>query len=176
MIISNIFIAALIAVESGGDAKAIGDNGRSVGVLQIQRAVVEDVNRVHGTRYRWPEDAQNPMNAARICRLYLQHWCTVDRLRREPTLEDAARIWNGGPHGYKKPATEKYWLRVKRELQRLERKQQVMDDTDAVRADIGHDTLLRCAEWHRAFAHLSGDNAFMHLAFADACRKAGGAA
>jgi hypothetical protein len=27
-------------------------------------------------------------------------------------MEDAARNWNGGPNGYRKSATEKYWHKV----------------------------------------------------------------
>ena len=32
------------------------------------------------------------------------------------TDEDRARIWNGGPNGYKKQATVKYWKKVKEHL------------------------------------------------------------
>jgi hypothetical protein len=31
-------------------------------------------------------------------------------------MEDAARIWNGGPNGWKKKATDSYWQKVARAL------------------------------------------------------------
>ena len=34
------------------DPDSIGDNGRSYGILQIQRSVLSDVNRIYGTDYR----------------------------------------------------------------------------------------------------------------------------
>ena len=36
------------------------------------------------------------------------------------TAEDIARIHNGGLNGFKKQATEKYWVKVKAELIRME--------------------------------------------------------
>lgn len=111
------FIAALIAVESGGNDHAIGDNGQAVGCLQIHTCVVEDVNRVlYSARapYRYHRhDRQFRKSSVSICRIYLAKYATKERLGREPSLEDLARIWNGGPDGYKKPATAPYWIKVR---------------------------------------------------------------
>jgi hypothetical protein len=106
------FIAALEKVETNGNPKAVGDNGDSFGILQIQLGVVRDVNRVHGTRYKH-RDAFDPVKARDICRRYLSIYCTSEAIGREPTVEDAARIWNGGPKGWRKGATEGYWAKVK---------------------------------------------------------------
>lgn len=108
-------ILALIAVESGGVPDAVGDNGRAYGILQIHREVVQDVNRVYGTSYRWPEDALQPVKAKRICELYLTHWTDV-RFAGRPTYEQAARIWNGGPNGHRRTATLAYWAKVRKHL------------------------------------------------------------
>lgn len=108
-------LAALIAVESGGNNHAIGDSGRSHGALQIQRGVILDVNRVHRTHFKL-SDAKDKERAKRIAGLYLGIYCTKQRLGRDPTDEDAARIWNGGPNGHRKSATKAYWLRVRRHL------------------------------------------------------------
>jgi soluble lytic murein transglycosylase-like protein len=105
-----ILLAALIAVESGGNPAAIGDNGRAVGILQIHAAVVADVNRIAGTRYTL-EDRRNPVKSRQMCLIYLQHY------GRGKTWEQRARIWNGGPRGHEKKATEKYWEKVKREIE-----------------------------------------------------------
>jgi len=44
-------ILAIIAVESGGDNNAIGDNGKAYGCLQIWSVYVEDANQFAGTSY-----------------------------------------------------------------------------------------------------------------------------
>lgn len=113
-------IPALVKVESAGNPRAVGDKDalgrpRALGCLQIWSVVVQDVNRVHGTRYVHA-DAFDPAKAERICRLYLAIYCTPRRLGRTPTLEDAARIWNGGPSGWKKNSTKSYWQKVSRAL------------------------------------------------------------
>lgn len=102
-------------VESGGDNFAIGDNGRAYGCLQIHEICVKDVNRIYGTNYVH-EDAFHREKAIKICELYLSHYASEKRLGRVPTAEDMARIWNGGPMGYKKSATENYWRKVKQKL------------------------------------------------------------
>ncbi len=107
--LSNL-ITALIAVESSGNDLAIGDNGRAVGPLQIHRGVVQDVNRITGSHYRW-ESMTNRVQARAVCEAYLKHY------GKGKSTEDQARIWNGGPQGYnKKQATQAYWAKVKKEL------------------------------------------------------------
>jgi hypothetical protein len=108
-------IPALVQVESNGNPRAVGDNGKALGQLQIWSVVVVDVNRAHGTRYTHA-DAFDPAKAEAICRAYLSIYATPRRLGRSPTMEDAARIWNGGPNGHRKSATEKYWHKVARVL------------------------------------------------------------
>ena len=102
-------IPALERVESGGRADAIGDSGRAVGILQIWPEYVQDVNRISGKAYRLP-DRYIPAKSREMARIYLMHY------GKNKTMEQTARIHNGGPNGYKKPATLKYWAKVKREL------------------------------------------------------------
>jgi len=108
-------IPALEKVESNGNPDAIGDGGKALGILQIWEVVIIDVNRAKGTSYVHA-DAFDPVKARAICKAYLSIYCTERRLGRQPTMEDAARIWNGGPNGFKKAATEKYWHKVKAAL------------------------------------------------------------
>jgi hypothetical protein len=108
-------IPALITVESGGDDRAVGDRGNAKGCLQIWPSVIADVNRVYGTRYTH-DDAFVREHAVTICKKYLSLYCTPQRIGREPSLADAARIWNGGPTGYRKTATLSYWNKVSRHL------------------------------------------------------------
>ena len=103
-------IAALITVETGGCRNpdlAIGDGGAAIGALQIHRAVVIDVNRIAGTSYTH-QQMTNRVAARRVCEIYLTRYAAGK------TNEEAARIWNGGPIGYKKSATLAYWNKVKK--------------------------------------------------------------
>jgi len=115
--ISALFLSALIQVESGGNDLAIGDQGRSWGCLQISDAVIADVRQITG---RWVShsDAFDRTKAIRICRDYLNHYATFERLGYEPRVEDLARIWVGGPNGYKRAATLPHWRKVKAEIER----------------------------------------------------------
>lgn len=108
MNITNL-ITALIAVESNGNDMAIGDGGRALGPLQIHRGVVLDVNRFTGSRHRW-QDMTNRAEARAVCEAYLRHYA------RSATMEQAARKWNGGPSGDRKPATLGYWRKVEKQL------------------------------------------------------------
>jgi hypothetical protein len=103
---SEKLIPALIAVESSGQNNLIGDHGKAYGCLQIHQEVVNDVNRLYHLRYTH-NDCFNRDVSIRICQLYLKHYAN------NRSDEDSARIWNGGPLGYKKSATIKYWNRVK---------------------------------------------------------------
>ena len=108
---SDRLIDALVQVESSGNPSAVGDNGKALGCLQIWSVVVQDVNEVSRVKYSH-SDAFDPAKARAICKAYLARYCTAKRLGRIPTDEDFARCWNGGPMGYKKKSTEKYWLKV----------------------------------------------------------------
>lgn len=119
-------ISAMIAVESGGDFRAVGDGGRALGILQIHKEVIADVNRIYKTSFRH-KDSLNPVLAREICELYLRHYAapvfaqgaTPGKLCALSELQNAeicARIWNGGPAGWKKEATRGYWEKVRREM------------------------------------------------------------
>ena len=113
-------IAVLIMVESSGNDLAIGDNGDSVGCLQIQMGVIKDVNRIYTVTYK-EEDRYNRSSSKDICQYYLNYWVkkayVCAEFPKDQTFnvnEIAARIWNGGPNGFKKNNTIKYWNKVKR--------------------------------------------------------------
>ena len=113
----------LIAVESEGDDRAIGDNGRGVGCLQIHPVCVEDVNRIAGTHYTL-DDRRDREASLEMCAIYLTHYGTANAKEtgKMPTAEVLARIWNGGPRGYKKSATIPYWHKVKAEMRQRARR------------------------------------------------------
>ena len=121
-VVPYILLAALIHVESGGNDRAMGDYVHGAptrfGCLQIGDEVLADVRRISG---KWVSrsDAFDRMKASKICLIYLSYWCDSSRLGHEATLEDFARVWNGGPEGYRKPSTIAYWHRVEHVLAQL---------------------------------------------------------
>ena len=110
-------LAAIRIVESNDDPDAVGDGGDSIGCYQIQKCYWLDAKEFSdlGGTYL---DCYNRGYADRTVRCYMDRYATERRLGREVTQEDIARIHNGGPNGYKKKATLKYWEKVKKELNR----------------------------------------------------------
>jgi hypothetical protein len=103
-----ILIVALRGVESS--------NGlTSANQLQIQDICVQDVNRIYGTLYT-AQDVYDYKKSREIAELYLTYWGEAYRRKtgRPVDYEVLARIWNGGPNGWKKPSTLNYWKKVRR--------------------------------------------------------------
>lgn len=114
-------IQAIIAQESGGpnqlqgDDAAIGDKGlpnHAYGPMQIRQPVCTDVNHAFGTAYE-PTDFLNNRPLSIWCfNAYMDIYARIDRVGRSVTDQDRARIWNGGPNGYKIAATLTYWKQI----------------------------------------------------------------
>ena len=107
-------IPTLIQVESGGDWKAIGDKGKAFGGLQLWNIYVQDANRIAGTNYSH-NDAFDQKKAIEITKIYLIHYGKrYERITGKiATYEILSRIHNGGPNGWKKDSTIKYWNKVR---------------------------------------------------------------
>lgn len=120
MSVPTALILALIAVESGGNDHAWGDNGKAWGCLQITAAVMEDVQRIRPQERYYNAFVRD--DAIWICRTYLNHYVTRSRIGHEPTLEDYARCWVAGPDGWRQDCSKPYWLKVKKVLRSSELK------------------------------------------------------
>ena len=117
-------IIALITIESNGNNNAIGDNGEAFGCLQMHAAYVQDAAEYAGEDWVH-EDAFDRQTAIEIFEAYMARYATEARLGRTPTAEDIARIHNGGPNGYKKTATDKYWNLTSSEICSYQMKSQI---------------------------------------------------
>ncbi len=124
-------LAALIAVESGGNDHARGRHGE-LGPLQIQPAVVADVRRITGRRYAWGS-MTNRVLASEVAQAYLGHYATEARIGRPVTDQDRARIWNGGPDGWRRRRTAAYWKRVVAAMRRGDRESVAQERVVAVK-------------------------------------------
>ena len=105
-----LIIAALILLESGGNPDAVGDCGRAVGVLQIHPEMVAECNRIAGWERWTPADRADPAKSRAMAEAYLEHWAQLvaRRIGRNLAPEEIARLWNGGPTGYRKASTDAY--------------------------------------------------------------------
>ena len=110
-------LAAMIAVESGGDPGKVGDyvNGKAtaIGILQIHKIAVDDVNTRYGSHWTWPDDCYD-VGASKLIWFDYCRW----RGGAKFNAEKWSRAFNGGPHGWLKPSTLAYWLKVKAELEK----------------------------------------------------------
>ena len=106
---TNYLLSALMFVESGNNdsAHAIGED--AVGVLQIRKTMVDDVNRIlkrQGKDYTFTYDDRWLRNKSiQMFDIYCKHYGLT-------TAEEIARCWNGGPRGMNKDATVYYWNKV----------------------------------------------------------------
>ncbi len=103
-------------VESKNNRWPIGDNGQSIGIVHIQKKVVEDVNQILGCRRFCFQDRWSKEKSREIFFIYLGHYGRQyhQETGYRPNQEVYARIWNGGPSGWKSWSTEKYWHRISR--------------------------------------------------------------
>lgn len=95
---------------------AIGDKNlvdKAYGCLQIRQPVVTDVNRKYGLNHKAQDCLGNLDLSVKICNLYLRMWANKAYLKREPTVQDICRTWNGGPSGWKRNSTQAYWNAIK---------------------------------------------------------------
>ena len=106
----NPLIEAIIYIESRGNDSAIGDNGLAVGCLQIHPICIREANRIIGFDSFCLNDRYNRQQSINVFK-------TIKKRYSNKSNEAIARNWNGGPLGYKKKSTIKYWNKVQTRLQ-----------------------------------------------------------
>ena len=116
-------LAAICTVESNCNDDAVGDGGDSIGAYQIQYAYWKDATDFDKSIGGSYQDCKDSEYSRKIVLAYWSRYATITRVGEEVTDEDRARIHNGGPNGYKKNSTEKYWTKVKAVLTSTERRQ-----------------------------------------------------
>ena len=106
---TNHLLSALMFVESRFNDSAYAIDEDAVGVLQIRKTMVDDVNRIlkrqkkdHRFTY---DDRWSRNKSIQMFDIYVMHYGLS-------TAEEVARCWNGGPRGMDKDATVYYWNKV----------------------------------------------------------------
>ncbi len=108
------FLAVLAEIESGNNPKAVGDNGKAIGLYQIHRAYWTDATQYGKVSWDYPQVAYDPAKSKQVVIWYLSRYAP-----KAWTPEILARIHNGGPRGYKTKATDKY---IEKFYKKIERK------------------------------------------------------
>ena len=104
---------AISYVESRGKADAISSHKGKVyvGIVQIGPSALADLKRLYPAKYAkvTHSDFTSPVLSKQAFVDYLSAY--------NPTsMEDAARMWSGGPNGPSKFSTRKYWSKVNERL------------------------------------------------------------
>ena len=110
---------AIQHVETGGEADpsaAVGDNGASIGPLQIQRACWQDAVERDETLTANGETWQNCTDPVYARRVAIAYWTRYAPDWKPATL---AGIWNGGPKGHRKASTAAYRAKVQARLREM---------------------------------------------------------
>lgn len=89
----------LVEKESGGNDKAVGDNGRAKGPLQIWDVYWRDACRFSKSNWSYLPLVWDRTKSRQIVKWYWQLYCP--QAYREGNLEVLSRVHNGGPFGYK---------------------------------------------------------------------------
>ena len=105
----DLLITKIGKVESSDGTDLIGDNGRAIGYLQMHTIMVDEINRILGSKTYSYEDRWDREKSIEMFNVYQSYY------NPGQNHEIACRIWNGGPKArfnkYKK-ITDKYVQKV----------------------------------------------------------------
>jgi len=115
------FLNSIKMVESGGNAKAIGDGGKAVGAYQIHKEYFQDAQEYDkknkgkfGIADKSYKDCFNPNVAKQVVCAYLERYSAANV--KAGKWEVLARQHNGGLNGHKINSTKVYWVKVQKEM------------------------------------------------------------
>lgn len=106
----NPVIDAIIQVESKGNPKAHNKNGDCVGILQITKVLVKEVNnslKLKGSTKRYTYQDRWDVEKSKEMFIIIQ-----ERFNKQNNVEKAIRGWNGGMGNWKTPKTLNYYKKV----------------------------------------------------------------
>jgi hypothetical protein len=108
----ELFISAIQSVETGGEKdplNAVGDRGE-LGPFQITLPYFMD----SGVVGDYPEICTTINGSIEVMLCYWERYAST-----KPSLEELARIHNGGPKGAYKESTKSYWMKVSERMAEL---------------------------------------------------------
>ena len=107
---SDQLVHAMIKVESRGNDSAYCAPEKAVGCLQIRPIMLREVNRL---LHRSGSDERFSLTDRWSREKSIEIFDTWRSLSHPNDSDEViARCWNGGPHGWKRKATDRYWEKV----------------------------------------------------------------
>lgn len=100
------FFDVLGQVESNNSDSAVGDDGKAIGRYQIWRIYYEDAKEFDKSISFSYKSVTNKANAEKVITSYLNRY--GKKFIQNNDWVSLARIHNGGPNGYRNPATLGY--------------------------------------------------------------------
>lgn len=119
--VPQINLSTISSIESSGNPGAIGDHGRSRGLYQISKAVIDDYNRAHNTSYLH-QDALDQEIGKKVASWYFQERipALLKHFKKPVTLENLIVSYNCGigcvVKGRVPPVTRAYIKKYKEAL------------------------------------------------------------
>lgn len=122
--VTNLLLAAFVLVESSGNWSAVGDQGRSLGGLQIQPVMVQHYNRATGSKVKHAQ-VKDRKTAEKIATWYFGY--CQEKYRRPLNAAELYQCWNAGPDAVARKqsrargirAARIYWILCAKESQRM---------------------------------------------------------
>lgn len=102
---------AMYQVESSGGKVLVGDGGKAIGPYQIWETYWRDAVQHDPSIGGVYADCMDKEYSERVIRAYWSRYAP-----KGATVEQLARIHNGGPSGHKRASTAKYWKKIAKEM------------------------------------------------------------
>lgn len=120
-ITQHILICAMMLVESGGNPLNNNSAEDALGILQIRPIFLEDCNRIMGRAVWEPNDRYSVTESIMMTEEYFRYYgaAYIRETGKEPTPEVLARMFNGGPDGWKEDCTLPYWEKVNKQIKKF---------------------------------------------------------
>ena len=100
----KLFLKILGKIESNNNPNAFNKKENAIGIYQIRPLYFKDAQKFDPRLKKYNHWHCFNLWVSQVAVIsYLTHYCKTF------TLEEMARIHNGGPNGYKKASTLKYW-------------------------------------------------------------------
>ena len=78
-----------------------------MGIAQIHKICVDDINRILGKKIYKYSDRLCPKKSKEMYYIYTNYYCGIDA-----SFEERVRVWNGGATGMKNKKTLLHWRKV----------------------------------------------------------------
>jgi len=113
----KILIPLLAIFESNGNPNAYNNKENAAGILQIRPIMIKDCNRISGESTYYLKDRWNEEKSYHMAITYLNHYGKkhlTSNMTEEEKIVILARMWNGGPNGWKKKSTLSYGEKIRK--------------------------------------------------------------